>query len=230
MAGGDDCAHRSRLVLRRGRARETSRARRPSGCDWRPSGQSGAGRGRVARGAPRGDQAGNPLAEASVRCPDAVFLDGAFDAYFAASLDVDDVLRRVSPTIEWVSIDEVFVGFPPGIAARARSRPSNGSTSSASAGIRRLVRARPLEDGGAGGIAARAAARRGARPRRVRGSVPLSSQDRNAPRARPGARAALRARRDPAPRPDREALRVALVVARRTGPRSPARPRSTQPD
>jgi DNA polymerase IV len=62
-----------------------------------------------------GIRPGTPLAEASIRCPDAVFLDGAFDAYFSASLDVDEVLRRVSSTIEWVSIDEAFVGFPSGV-------------------------------------------------------------------------------------------------------------------
>jgi DNA polymerase IV len=55
---------------------------------------------------------GMPLAQASLRCPDGIFLDGAFDAYFAASLHVDELLRRESPDIEWQSIDEVFVGLP----------------------------------------------------------------------------------------------------------------------
>ena len=96
MAGGDDCAPRSRFVLRRGRARETSRARRASGCDRRPSGSQRAwSRPCRARRAARGSGR-NAAREASVRCPDAVFLDGAFDAYFAASLDVDEVLRRVT--------------------------------------------------------------------------------------------------------------------------------------
>lgn len=57
-----------------------------------------------------------PLAQASLRCPDGVFLDGAFDAYFAASLQVDALLRRESAEIEWQSIDEVFVGLPDGKA------------------------------------------------------------------------------------------------------------------
>jgi DNA polymerase-4 len=57
-----------------------------------------------------GIRVGMPLAHASVRCADGVFLDGAFDAYFAASLEVDAVLRRETPDIEWQSIDEVFVG------------------------------------------------------------------------------------------------------------------------
>src|SRR6187455_3059725 len=60
-----------------------------------------------------------PLAQAALRCPDGVFLDGAFDAYFAASLQVDALLRRESPEIEWQSIDEVFVGLPAGERATA---------------------------------------------------------------------------------------------------------------
>ena len=60
-----------------------------------------------------GVRAGMPLAQAFIRCPGGVFLDGAFDAYFAASLQVDEILRRESPDIEWQSIDEVFVGLPP---------------------------------------------------------------------------------------------------------------------
>src|SRR5437764_15201672 len=58
-----------------------------------------------------GVRAGMPSAEASIRCPDAAFLDGAFDAYFAAAVQVDEVLRRESADIEWRSIDEVYVGF-----------------------------------------------------------------------------------------------------------------------
>lgn len=57
-----------------------------------------------------GIRVGMPLAQASIRCPDGVFLDGAFDAYFAASLQVDEILRAESPEIEWQSIDEVFLG------------------------------------------------------------------------------------------------------------------------
>jgi DNA polymerase-4 len=66
-----------------------------------------------------GIRVGMPLAQASVRCPDSVFLDGAFDAYFTASLHVDELLRRESPDIEWQSIDEVFVGLTPGARPRA---------------------------------------------------------------------------------------------------------------
>jgi DNA polymerase-4 len=66
-----------------------------------------------------GVRAGMPLADASLRCPDAVFVDGAFDAYFAASLQVDEVLRRESAEIEWLSIDEVVVALPPHSPPRA---------------------------------------------------------------------------------------------------------------
>jgi len=81
------------------------------------------GRGMVAsasREARRsGVRAGMPLTEAALRCPGAVFLDGAFDAYFAASLQVDEVLRRESAEIEWLSIDEVVVALPPASRPRA---------------------------------------------------------------------------------------------------------------
>lgn len=58
-----------------------------------------------------GIRTGMPLAQASIRCPDGTFVDGAFDAYFAASLQVDEILRRESPEIEWESIDEAFIGL-----------------------------------------------------------------------------------------------------------------------
>jgi nucleotidyltransferase/DNA polymerase involved in DNA repair len=81
------------------------------------------GRGMVAaasREARRcGIRVGMPLAQASLRCPDGVFLDGAFDAYFAAALQVDERLRRESPDIEWQSIDEVSVGLAPASRSRA---------------------------------------------------------------------------------------------------------------
>jgi DNA polymerase IV len=59
-----------------------------------------------------GVQPGMPLSEAAMRCPDAVFIDGAFDLYFAAAMEIDAVIRRESSEIEWRSIDELFVAFP----------------------------------------------------------------------------------------------------------------------
>jgi DNA polymerase-4 len=67
-----------------------------------------------------GVRVGMPLPQAAVRCPDGVFLDGAFDACFAASLQVDELLRRDTPDVEWLSVDEVFVGLP------GTSRPRAG--------------------------------------------------------------------------------------------------------
>ena len=61
------------------------------------------------------------LSQASLRCPEAVFLDGAFDAYFSASLQVDEILRRETPEVEWLSIDEAVVGLAPGARPGVRS-------------------------------------------------------------------------------------------------------------
>jgi DNA polymerase IV len=100
------------------------RARRPdlAGVPVIIGGRPG-GRGMVAsasREARRsGVRAGMPLAQAAIRCPAAVFVDGAFDAYFEASLQVDEVLRRESPEIEWLSIDEVVVALSPALRPRA---------------------------------------------------------------------------------------------------------------
>jgi DNA polymerase IV len=100
------------------------RARRPAlaGVPVIIGGRPG-GRGLVAsasREARRtGVRAGMPLAQAAVRCPGAVFVDGAFDAYFSASLQVDEVLRRESADVEWLSIDEAVVALPPASRPRA---------------------------------------------------------------------------------------------------------------
>ena len=65
-----------------------------------------------------GIRVGMPLAHAAIRCPDGEFLDGAFDACFAASLQVDELLRRETADVEWLSIDEAFVGLPSGSRPR----------------------------------------------------------------------------------------------------------------
>ena len=59
-----------------------------------------------------GIRAGMPLAQAAVRCPDGVFLDGALDDGFAAARQVDELVRRETADIEWDSIDELFAGLP----------------------------------------------------------------------------------------------------------------------
>lgn len=50
-----------------------------------------------------------PTAEARRRCPHAAFLSGRFDAYRAASRNVMNVLRGLSPLVEPLSLDEAFV-------------------------------------------------------------------------------------------------------------------------
>lgn len=65
-----------------------------------------------------GVRVGMPLTHAAIRCPDGVFLDGALDACFTASLQIDELLRRETPDVEWLSIDEAFVGLPAGRRAR----------------------------------------------------------------------------------------------------------------
>lgn len=60
-----------------------------------------------------GVRLGMPLTLAAVRCPTATFIDGAFDRYLSAAMEIDAIVRRESPEIEWASIDEIFVGFAP---------------------------------------------------------------------------------------------------------------------
>jgi DNA polymerase-4 len=71
-----------------------------------------------------GVRPGMPLAQAAARCPDAAFLGGAVDAYLAASARVDEVLRRESAEIEWLSIDEAYVALRH--SSGQALRPSSG--------------------------------------------------------------------------------------------------------
>jgi DNA polymerase-4 len=50
-----------------------------------------------------------PTHEARRRCPHAAFLAGRFDAYRIASRQVMDVLHRLAPVVEPLSLDEAFV-------------------------------------------------------------------------------------------------------------------------
>lgn len=93
------------------------RQRRPELCDrpivigGRPGSQGlVAAASREARRA--GVRLGMPLAVAAAHCPSATFIDGAFDRYQSAAMEIDAVVRRESVEIEWASIDELFVGFP----------------------------------------------------------------------------------------------------------------------
>ena len=60
-----------------------------------------------------------PTHEARRRCPHAAFLAGRFAAYRMASRQVMDVLHRLSPLVEPLSLDEAFVDL------RAATDPLN---------------------------------------------------------------------------------------------------------
>jgi DNA polymerase-4 len=64
-----------------------------------------------------------PTHEARRRCPHAAFLVGRFGAYHAASRRVMDVLRRLSPLVEPLSLDEAFVDLRTASTGVDLSRP-----------------------------------------------------------------------------------------------------------
>jgi DNA polymerase IV len=64
-----------------------------------------------------------PTHEARRRCPYAAFLVGRFGAYHAASRQVMEVLRRLSPLVEPLSLDEAFVDLRTATKAVDFSRP-----------------------------------------------------------------------------------------------------------
>jgi DNA polymerase-4 len=64
-----------------------------------------------------------PTHEARRRCPHAAFLVGRFGAYHAASRRVMDVLRRLSPLVEPLSLDEAFVDLRTASTGVDFSRP-----------------------------------------------------------------------------------------------------------
>ena len=64
-----------------------------------------------------------PTHEARRRCPHAAFLIGRFGAYHAASRQVMDVLRRLSPLVEPLSLDEAFIDLRAAASAVDFSRP-----------------------------------------------------------------------------------------------------------
>ena len=73
-----------------------------------------------------------PASEARRRCPHAAFLAGRFGAYRAASTQVMDLLRDLSPLVEPLSFDEAFVDL---VAAR---RPVDLSIAGVAALVDRL--------------------------------------------------------------------------------------------
>jgi DNA polymerase-4 len=70
-----------------------------------------------------------PTHEARRRCPHAAFLAGRFGAYRIASLQVMDVLIRLSPLVEPLSLDEAFVDL----------RAANSAVDFSRAGLELLI-------------------------------------------------------------------------------------------
>jgi DNA polymerase-4 len=71
----------------------------------------------------RGVRPGLSLAIAEARCPEAVFVDGAFDRYLDASAAIDELLRDAGVPVEWASIDSVFLDLS---ASRVPARLHGG--------------------------------------------------------------------------------------------------------
>lgn len=65
-----------------------------------------------------------PTHEARRRCPHAAFLSGRFEAYRDASRQVMDLLHRLSPLVEPLSLDEAFVDLAVAEPAVALDRPA----------------------------------------------------------------------------------------------------------
>lgn len=65
-----------------------------------------------------------PTHEARRRCPNAAFLGGRFDAYRKASAQMMEALRRLSPLVEPLSLDEAFVDLRAAISPMSFDRDS----------------------------------------------------------------------------------------------------------
>ena len=69
-----------------------------------------------------------PTHEARRRCPNAAFLSARFGAYKEASAQVMAVLRRLSPVVEPLSLDEAFVDLRAATSAgRLQPRRDSGN-------------------------------------------------------------------------------------------------------
>ena len=149
----DDPARRPRRVLRGGRAARPPRAARPAGHRRRRGRRGRAGVVSAASYEARrfGVHSAMSLREAYRRCPDGVFLPVDGRRYQQASRDVMAILRRFTPLVEPISIDEAFLdvtGFGgavrrrPGDRAggsRTRSRAEVGLTASVGVATTKLV-------------------------------------------------------------------------------------------
>ena len=228
----DDPARRSRRVLRRGRAARRPDAARQAGDRRRRraatiAASSARPRTRRASSAcARRCRCGPPRA----LCPDAIFVPVDGRKYSAVSRQVMAILRRFSPLVEQLSIDEAFLdvagtealfGSGEDVAPRSSSRPSTTET-----GADRVGRRRGESAGGQDRLRPAQAGRPGRRAARRGGGVPGAAADRAAVgRGREHAARAGRVRRrtigDLAALPE-DVLRAPLRQAR---PRPAARAR-----
>jgi DNA polymerase-4 len=71
----------------------------------------------------RGVRPGLSLAIAASRCPDAVFVDGAFDRYLDASAAIDELVRDAGVPVEWASVDSVFLDLSESDGRQSAARP-----------------------------------------------------------------------------------------------------------
>ena len=120
------------------------------------------------------------LREAYRRCPDAVFLPVDGRRYQAASRDVMAILRRYTPLVEPISIDEAFLdvtgsaalfGDGPAIARRIKDEIAGGGRAD------RLGRGREHEARGQDRVGPAQARRAGRRAGRRGGGVPRAAAD-----------------------------------------------------
>ena len=149
----DDPARRPRRVLRGGRAARRPGAARPAGGRRRRRRRGRARRRRRRRATRRASSASTRrcrCARPYRRCPDAVFLPVDGRRYQAASRDVMAILRRFTPLVEPISIDEAFLdvtglaalfGDGPAIAGRIKDevRAEVGLTASVGVATTKLV-------------------------------------------------------------------------------------------
>ena len=123
------------------------------------------------------------LREAYRRCPDAVFLPVDGRRYQAASRDVMAILRRYTPLVEPISIDEAFLdvtgsaalfGDGPAIARRIKDEIAGGGRADG------VGRGRQHEARRQDRLGPAQAGRPGGRAGRRRGGVPRAAADRPA--------------------------------------------------
>ena len=175
------------------------------------------------------------LPEAARRCPDGVFLPVDGRRYQQASREVMSILRRFTPLVEPISIDEAFLdvtGSRPcsatgeTIAGRDQGgvRDEVGLTASVGVATTKLVAKIASDLRKPDGLVVVAAGRRGGVPRAAADRAAVGRRREDGDRARRVRRPDHRRPRRAAARRPRPAIRQARRVARRAGARHRRRP------